>query len=305
VTVRHASSAQGALRVAGVGIVAVLMAKVLHRYGDGVLAGPPLTEPGRWSEWAAARDPLTAAMAMVRIGAIGVCGYVAAVVLLGGIARLARPRAGLFASVVDRVTVPIVRRLLVGVVVEASIAGAAVAPAGLLVADTGRGDLPVDDEVPVEADPSSTDGTATMRVVPQPTADGITMHRLPDVSMKDAPSNDRDPPGPARTTTTTEVAQTPGAALASAPDASSPSGQSLPAGSSPRVTWTLAPGEHLWAVAEAHIADTWGRLPTDAEVTPYWVALVEGNRDRLADPANPDLVFPGQVVDLPAVPPPP
>ena len=30
--------------------------------------------------------------------------------------------------------------------------------------------------------------------------------------------------------------------------------------------------------------------------------LIEANRSRLADPDNPDLVFPGQVFDLPPVP---
>ena len=39
--------------------------------------------------------------------------------------------------------------------------------------------------------------------------------------------------------------------------------------------------------------DRWprrGAPPTDAEVVPYWRTLVERNRDRLADPDDPDLV---------------
>lgn len=68
---------------------------------------------------------------------------------------------------------------------------------------------------------------------------------------------------------------------------------------------TLEAGDHLWSVAERALADAWGRGPTDAELAPYWAQVVEANRDRLADPANPDLVFPGQAIALPAPPPAP
>lgn len=68
-------------------------------------------------------------------------------------------------------------------------------------------------------------------------------------------------------------------------------------------TWTAAPGDHLWHIAEATLAESWGRAPTDGEVVPYWTGLVEANRDVLVDPANPDLIHPGQVFRLPEVPP--
>ena len=71
--------------------------------------------------------------------------------------------------------------------------------------------------------------------------------------------------------------------------------------------WTAAPGDHLWHVAEATLAEAWGRPPSDAEVAPYWQAVIEANRGALADPAQPDLIFPGQVFRLPpppAAPPP-
>ena len=47
------------------------------------------------------------------------------------------------------------------------------------------------------------------------------------------------------------------------------------------------------------------RLATDAEIRPYWLALIERNRSSLVDPANPDLIFPGQVFQLPRLPDPP
>jgi hypothetical protein len=70
----------------------------------------------------------------------------------------------------------------------------------------------------------------------------------------------------------------------------------------PPATWTAAPGDHLWHVAEATLTDAWGRPPTDAEVAPYWTAVVEANRGVLVDPANPDLIHPGQTFRLPPVP---
>lgn len=70
-------------------------------------------------------------------------------------------------------------------------------------------------------------------------------------------------------------------------------------------TWTAQPGDHLWHVAEATLTDAWGRPPTDTEIAPYWQNLVEVNRGALADPTNPDLVYPGQTFALPTPPPPP
>lgn len=69
--------------------------------------------------------------------------------------------------------------------------------------------------------------------------------------------------------------------------------------------WTTEPGDHFWHIAEATLTDAWGRAPTDAEVTPFWTDVVEVNRAALDDPANPDLIFPGQVFRVPTPPPAP
>jgi nucleoid-associated protein YgaU len=70
----------------------------------------------------------------------------------------------------------------------------------------------------------------------------------------------------------------------------------------PAPTWTVAPGDHLWSIATRVLAEGWGRAPSDAEVAPYWEQVVGVNRDRLADPADPDLLFPGQVLVVPRPP---
>ena len=67
-------------------------------------------------------------------------------------------------------------------------------------------------------------------------------------------------------------------------------------------TREVEPGDHFWGVAARTLAQAWGRPPAAAEVVPYWRTLIEANRSRLADPGNPDLLFPGQVLDLPPVP---
>jgi hypothetical protein len=76
-------------------------------------------------------------------------------------------------------------------------------------------------------------------------------------------------------------------------------------GSTTPTEWTARPGDHLWHVAEATLAGAWGRAPSDAEVAPYWQQVVEANRGGLADPGNPDLILPGQVLQVPPPPPPP
>lgn len=68
-------------------------------------------------------------------------------------------------------------------------------------------------------------------------------------------------------------------------------------------TWVVEPGHHFWAMAEQILADAWERPPTDDDVDTYWRTLVGANRALLRDPSNPDLLFPGQVLDLPDPPP--
>lgn len=61
----------------------------------------------------------------------------------------------------------------------------------------------------------------------------------------------------------------------------------------------VRPGDSFWTVAERMTSARLGRPAGDAEVVEPWLALMAANRDRLADPEDPDLVFPGQVLRLP------
>ncbi len=68
-------------------------------------------------------------------------------------------------------------------------------------------------------------------------------------------------------------------------------------------SWTVAPGDSFWAIADEHLQDSWGREVAESEVASYWKSLIEANTNRLVEPGNPDLLYPGQVLTLPEVPP--
>ena len=62
-------------------------------------------------------------------------------------------------------------------------------------------------------------------------------------------------------------------------------------------------GDNLWEIAESRLEDSWGRRPTNAELVSYWRDLIDRNASRFMRPGNANLVFPGQVMELPPVPP--
>jgi hypothetical protein len=109
-------------------------------------------------------------------------------------------------------------------------------------------------------------------------ADAPVLHRLPDE--------------PSTTTSTS----TPASGRDRAPE-----GYAIPprtpVGAADEVT--VAPGDHLWGIAERTVTQRLGRAPSDDEVARYWNRLIEANRDRLAT-GDPDLIFSGQVFRLPS-----
>lgn len=63
-------------------------------------------------------------------------------------------------------------------------------------------------------------------------------------------------------------------------------------------TWVVEPGDHLWHIAAETVGQR-GDTVDDGSVHRYWLDLIERNRDRLVDPSNPDLIYPGQEFVLP------
>ena len=223
---------------------------VLLESGGG-LSPPPLGSPGRWSSWLHEREPMTAAFALLRVGALGGGAYLVIVTALG--VALRAIRAARLVAVADRFTVAPVRRLLAGTI-TAGLVG--LGPVGAAVAQPA---------------PSTTSTTAVTAVETDGGDDTVVLRRLP-----------ADTPVP------------PAASARPATPAERPTG-----------TWTVQQGDCFWTIAEEIVEQAWGRTPTDAEIVPYWRVLIEANRQTLADKGNADLVFPGQVFDVPPAPPAP
>ena len=63
--------------------------------------------------------------------------------------------------------------------------------------------------------------------------------------------------------------------------------------------WVVEPGDHLWSIASGTLAQRVESPVPLAAVGEYWLRLIEANRDRLPDPANPDLIYPDMEIVLP------
>jgi len=121
---------------------------------------------------------------------------------------------------------------------------------------------------PVPSDPA---GTAVMEVLEEPGS---------------ATSTTTTP----TTTTTTTTSAPPPRTPPAAPDSPPP-----PIAAEEVV---VARGDSFWSLAVEAVAASSRPATVDA----YWRRLVELNRPRLVDPANPDLLYPGQVLVLPPIP---
>jgi nucleoid-associated protein YgaU len=115
---------------------------------------------------------------------------------------------------------------------------------------------------------------------------------------------------PTATTTTTLDIDTPGSVVMSPPvdilylpiePASAPV-QVAPATSRSAVETehvVVMPGDNMWLLAERRLRNMLGREAADHEVAPYWLAVIGANKDRIRS-GDPDLIFPGEVLVLPA-----
>jgi len=210
-------------------------------------------------------DPYLAGVALIRAVAL----LAGAVVLAAAAVRLVADLAGApdLARAAGCWTIPSLRGTL-----------ARTATTGLALS-LALGPVPADAEGPAPA--------PTHRLTRLPdAAPGPRLHRLPD----DPPSPETTTPGqPPSISAPTTARQPPSGQADTAADRIAPQG-----------TVVIAPGDSFWRVAEREVAARLGRPPSDREVGAYWVQLVDANEHRLPVPGNPDLLFPGSVVDLPA-----
>jgi hypothetical protein len=121
-----------------------------------------------------------------------------------------------------------------------------------------------------------------------------------------------NPAGTTTTTTTTttqpEAGQGPGQP-GGQPGSGSKSGSSGGTGGQDQggeqaASHRVARGDSLWTIARDRLAEVRGRRAaelSDREVAAYWVTVVEANLGGLRS-GDPDLIYPGEVVELPPVP---
>jgi hypothetical protein len=234
----------------------------LHLLGAGDLAAPPMSVGGAAS-WLEHHDTAVAVFVLLRLAAIGMGWYLLIVSGIGGAARALQLRRA--TSAIDRLTLPFARGILSGMAVFG--VGAAPPPV-----------LPRSPDSMVELSPdltSTVPATDTSAV-----DDSATLRLLPDTSVPAPPSSVPAYAVPAQVPLPPPDTDDPGATDSA---------------------WVVQHGDSFWSIASEHLADVSGRSVTEGEVGSYWRQLVERNRSRLVNPNDADLLFTGQVIELPAV----
>lgn len=61
----------------------------------------------------------------------------------------------------------------------------------------------------------------------------------------------------------------------------------------------VEPGDNLWSLSQARLQADLARPVSDEDVAPYWLEVIDANSERYVETGNPNLIFPGQVIDLP------
>jgi hypothetical protein len=255
----------------GVEVAAVV---ALHRLGSVDGFAIPHHDLARWVQQTPSEDVLLAGL---RLGALLAAWWLLATTLLYVGARVARLHRA--AHALGWATLPLVRRWADRAVALSIVAAGALGAAR-----------------PAGADPPPTTTAPAPVVVELDHRDRATLPDLPPAAARTGHGVDPPPPTSAPPVVPVDpvvpvVPVTP----APAPRAAAPA----PA---PDTTHTVTAGEHLWSIAAATVAARTGRSVPDlspADVAPFWVRLVERNRDHVRS-GNPSLVYPGEVLELPS-----
>lgn len=247
---------------------------LLHTVGTDDLATPPA--PWHWGSWLTATDPAAAIVAVIRVGAVIGCWYLVVATVAGAVVRRAGTRRGVTAA--DRLTPRFLRALL------NSAAGLTLSAAGLTAATTPLLTTSVSSSPAVAAAPSQSEPRA-----------GPTLRRIPSPSDDSEPLWSQDPGGDHNQPTGAAELEPFVFRL----------GPLAPARPDESTTWLVETGDHFWHIAEETLADAWERPPSNREIDGYWRDLIDANRGILLVPDDPDILLPGQVVEVVAPPPAP
>lgn len=266
-----------------VGLLIVLVA-----VDDRGVSSPASILPHDISAWIDTTDPAAIAIGIVRLIAITLDVYLLATSLLSMIASLVRGERMLRWT--ESISLPAVTRLARHVV-GASIVSALAMPAPAIANDFGVDSTTAELPTLRHLLPSDPGPIHTLDSTPRPSVSHSDAddprHRIASEGSHDAGSAPSRV-GPANTSTSLDLTD---------PDAQSPSG-TIDLDKNTRVHH-VAPGENLWIIAHDEMRSQLGREPSEDELVDYWQILISHNQQRLVQPDNPDLVYPGQAIEVP------
>ncbi len=285
---------------------------LLLRLGRLAAFSPP---PGGWRPWLVAGPAEEVLVAVLRVIALGCALWLLSSTVLYALARLARLRRA--AAALEWLTLPVVRRAADRAVAVLLAAGAAVGSGGpaiawsrpgavvALVGPGGVAEAPTFDGAPRAGPavvlPEPLAPIVAPPEVPPPGASSVSGAAYSAMSGGEDAGARRRVPNVQAGSSAGGSSVPGGAAGAAAAAAAASSGVSAPA---PEAHVVVA-GEHLWRIARQRLAEARGLAA--AEVRPrdvhgYWIALIDANRATLRS-GDPNLVFPGEQLILPPVPP--
>jgi hypothetical protein len=271
----------------------------LDRLGQGPLGGVPWSHPEDYLTWWRARGPLLASFATARQALFWVGCYLGAVWLLALVASAGRPVR--LAAALAGGHLPGMRFALVLSGAAATWAAVNAAPATALTSqDRPGGSPPAAASVHALGPPVlryvGPAGPPVLRDAGPPTAPTVPGRPQEPTTVPAPPPAPRSalPPTPPSARPPTPPPARPTARARSLPPAE-------PSGRIGR-WWTVRPGDSLWSIAAASLSGAWGRPPDAAHLARYWWQVVAANRARLPNPADPNLLFPGDRVIVPTPP---
>lgn len=279
--------------------------------GTDALPTPP-AQPLELVRWWSAADPALAFGGVLRLVAFALCGWLLVVTAielvatatgwstLAHVARRAAPAAWRI-LVLRPVTAGTLAVPLLAPMTGLSPTIAVAQQADATTAD--ESDVPVVITMSVHDDgPAAPPPTTSSTAPTAASSTSTTTSAPPPTVVVTIPEDLHEHPYPDVPPTTSAPVVTPPPPVAADPGAAPPSAPSpAPAPPASDQTYTVVPGDSFWRIAAVRVEAHLRRVPEPSEIATYWRALIAANEDRLAVPGNPDLIFPGDQLVLPAV----
>ncbi len=254
------------------GLVAAFSGLAVYAVGRKVLAPPDLAEPGTWERWFVKVGPVVAVFSVGRVLLLALSALWALTAVSLACASLGGPGkrvALLLVGLLHRLRLPGGAKML------ALTVGLSVSAASLGACGAAGSPSYIGSPAPVLVNPAG--GPASPVPSPASTVTSPSSRAAPTRSSASAPvprpANQANPVAPPATPT---PAPTTGG------------------------LWVVRPGDDLWSIAAQTMQLRLGRQPDRAEIASYWLAMIAANRNRLPHPDDPSLLYPGDLIELPA-----